>query len=98
MAEGVSGGMLSRKHDNPNVKMAAALKKTTKPPIAVINVPPAVDTLGKSNSKFHPRPIPNKGRSSTPVVEGKVPRGSSILIIQRPWSTPTFAIECEPGY
>ena len=38
-----------------------------------------------SNSKFRPRPgIPKKG-PVVPVVEGRVPNGASILIIQQPW-------------
>ena len=37
------------------------------------------------NSKFRPRPgIPKKG-PVVPVVEGHVPKGASILIIQQPW-------------
>lgn len=38
-----------------------------------------------ANSKFQPRPgIPKQG-PQVPVVEGLVPRGASILIIQQPW-------------
>ena len=48
--------------------------------VSVVAVAPA----GKSNPKFKPRKI-TKCAVKTPMVEGKVPKGASILIIQRPW-------------
>ena len=48
--------------------------------VAVVAVAPA----GKSNPKFKPRKI-IKTAVKTPVIDGKVPKGASILIIQRPW-------------
>ena len=38
-----------------------------------------------SNPKFFPRPLGKNVKSTTDVVDGKVPVGASILIIQRPW-------------
>ena len=38
-----------------------------------------------ANSKFKPRPLGKNAQSATPQVDGHIPRGASILIIQRPW-------------
>ena len=51
----------------------------------VPSAPPSVPKGKEPNSKFKPlAKLPN-AQQPTPCIEGKVPAGASILIIQRPW-------------
>ena len=64
-------------NDEPTTR---PIKKT----MAALTPREAPPSTAKSNPKFKPRPI-SKKIIPKPLVDGHVPRGSSILIIQRPW-------------
>lgn len=58
---------------------------TTSAPAATTKIDTLAATAKKPNPKFHPRPIDRSVDHRVPIVEGHVPRGASILIIQDPW-------------
>ena len=62
-------------------KFLSPQKAAAPPPLKVPNLSAVV---GNTSTKFKPRPITKKPAKTATVV-GKVPRGASILIIQRPW-------------
>ena len=64
------------KKARPTVAVPAAAAKVVEVQVAAGKVP---------NPRFRPRSISHRKPTKVPVVEGKVPRGASILIIQRPW-------------
>ena len=65
-------------------RLAPAPAGLAKADSAIAAPAPVTTTVAKKESKFHPLPTPSTNHT-VPVVDGKVPRGASILIIQDPW-------------
>jgi hypothetical protein len=71
------------------VRLADTPERESRPAKAPIDLTAALamadaKMAANPNPKFRPRPIP-KVDHKVPVVNGHVPSGASILIIQRPW-------------
>ena len=65
--------------------LAPAAKQARPVAVAAANLVRPVAAIAKSNPRFKPRPVKHREKIQVPLVDGKVPRGSSILIIQQPW-------------
>ena len=79
-AEPVCPGSPPRKRKTAPEEPATETKKPKTPPLNLYPI-----SVAKANPRFHPRPVPKKSSVNVPLVDGKVPKGASILIIQRPW-------------
>ena len=81
-----SGGGGAGKRARPVAEVEPSTEtKKPKESSAPVRASATAGSAKQANPKFRPLPIGNKNVAKVPVVTGKVPRGASILIIQRPW-------------